>query len=133
MAEVKKVIIAELRKNDNWYNIKGSDGLEYGVSKSKNPKLIALLDTIQVGGEIVGNLSSKDGKNYLWDPGDQKSGGTGGGRSFAPKDKSFDAAIAAAAAAGSMLFSKAPEPAAFDALFNHIHARIMEKQTKTTT
>lgn len=127
MAEVKTIIIAEISEKNGWYNIKSNKGEEISCMKEKCPKLAAVLANAKPGDEATGKLVEKNGKFYLWDPDENK--GSGGGKSFAPKDKSLEAAHTAATAAAQMLFGKAPTTEQFDVLFEHIHTKIMSKKS----
>lgn len=126
----KTIIIATISEKNGWYNITTNEGIEVSVMSSKCPKLTAALQNASAGSEVTGNLVAKEGKNYLWDIDEKKSGGGfGGNKPFAPKDKGFEAAIAAANAVGHMLAltSKDVSPEMFDKFFDHIHAKIMSK------
>ncbi len=82
-----KIIIAEISERNGWYNIKTNEGKEISVMASKCPKITEVLKTAKSGTEVTGKLVEKDNKSYLWDLTEQKSGS--GGKSFAPKDKSY--------------------------------------------
>ena len=125
----KTIIIAEIKDTEKWYNVTDNAGITYGINKEKAAKLSEQLKTAKQGDSLTGNAVEKDGKHYLWDPNEKK-----GGKSFAPKDKPFDAAIAAAQATGNMLaLTKDATKEQFDAMFEHIHAKIMSKAAKPTT
>lgn len=129
-----KISIQEMSEKNGWINVKTTDGKELSIltKEGKNPKTKAILDNAKEGQtvELPAKIVEKDGKNYVWDADDKKGGF--GGKGFAPKDKSFDAGIAAANAAGAMLaLTKGATPTDFDTLFDHIHKRIMSKVTAT--
>jgi len=126
-----KIIIAEISDKNGWYNIKTNEGKEVSVMAAKCPKLTEVLKTAIAGTEVTGKLVEKDGKLYLWDLNEQKSGGSG--KSFAPKDKSFEAAIAAAAAASKLWgLNKDVSDEKALATAEKIHTWIMSKATKPT-
>lgn len=129
----KTIIIASIKDGDKWVNVFDNNKVEYGINKEKSPKLTEILKTAKEGEEITGSHSvGKDGKNFLWDPNEAGKGGSG--KSFTPADKSFDAGKVAAQAAGSMLaLTKDASTTQFDILFDHIHAKIMSKVTKSQT
>jgi hypothetical protein len=130
---VEKVKIASISFKYNWYTVKDSTGREISipiVHKEKgavNPKLTVTLAATKEGDEVELDTREHEGKWYGNDP---KAGGNGA-KSFAPKDKSFEAAIAAAKSTGSMLAGRSEiSPAAFNTLFEHVHKQIMSKVTK---
>jgi hypothetical protein len=126
----KTIIIAEIKDTEKWYNVTDNAGITYGINKEKAAKLSEQLKTAKQGDSLTGNAVEKDGKRYLWDPNEKK----GGGKTFAPKDKSFEAAMSAAEATGNMLgLTKDVTPEQFDKWFEHIHAKIMSKAIKPTT
>lgn len=130
-----KIIVAEISEKNGWLNLKTNDGKEVSVMIEKAPKTAAQLKVngnfVNPGTEVTGNLVSKDSKNYMWDL-DEKKGG--GGKSFAPKDKSFEAAIAAVNAAASMYSLQKDVPTAtVIGVAEQFHKFIMDKSTKTTT
>lgn len=132
-----KISILEMTEKNGWINVKTTDGKELSIliKDNKNPKTKAILDKASNGQtvELPAKIVEKDGKNFVWDA-DDKKGGFGGSKSFAPKDKSFDAGIAAANAAGGMLaLTKGATPTEFDILFDHIYGRIMSKVTAAAT
>lgn len=127
MAENKKIIIAEIKSNDKFFNIKDNNGIEYGIGRDKSPILSKKLETAKAGDEITGEYFLWKDKHYLSDP---KEGGKSGGKSFPAADKSFDAAkVAAAAAAGMLSLTKDATTTQFDTLFEHIHTKIMSKKS----
>lgn len=124
----KKVIIATIKDSEKWINVVDNEGVEFGIMKEKSPKLAEILKTAKAGDEITGDHSvGKDGgKNFLWDP---KATGQGG-KSFAPADKSFQAALSASQAAGSMMaLQKEVSYEKFETLANQIHAWILTKKS----
>lgn len=96
-----KIIVAEISEKNGWLNIKTNEGKEISVKMDKAVKVAAQLKDAKPGSEATGNLVEKDGKYYMWDL-DEKKGGFGGGKGFAPKDKKFDAGVAALNAAASL-------------------------------
>jgi diacylglycerol kinase family enzyme len=103
---------------------------EKGTSNPINQKLAEALKTAKEGDVIEMDVREWQGKYF---GNEMKAGGGGGGGKggFTPKDKSFDAAIAAANAAGGMLsLTKDATTDQFDKFFEHIHTKIMSKQTK---
>lgn len=122
----KTIIIAEIKDTDKWYNVTDNTGTIYGINKEKCPKLTEQLKTAKAGDQVSGNAVEKDGKNYLWEPNEKKAGG----KSFTPRDKSFDAAVAAiqAAAASPNIEAKHIVGAA-----ETFYTFIMSKATKSTT
>ena len=129
MSEPKKAVIAEIKETEKFYNVITHEGISIGIGKDKNPVLAKQLASAKAGDEIIYTPWEKDGKHYGFDP---KAGGTkAGGKTFTPKDKSFDAAIAAAqAAATAISLKKESSTADFDIYFEHIHKAIMNKVTK---
>lgn len=131
---VEKVKIASISFKNNWYNLKDAAGRDISVglmdkqSNPINPKLKGILENAKEGDEVEMDLRDWNGKFF---GNDVKAVGAGG-KSFAPKDKSFDAALAAAQAVGSMLGGRETPitPAGFDNLFEHVHKAIMGKITK---
>lgn len=126
----KTIIIAEIKDTEKWYNVVDNNGVSFGVMKEKCPKLSEQIKNAKNGDQLTGNHVEKDGKHYLWDPQEKK-----GGKTFAAKDKSFEAATAAAQATAQLLcLNKEPlTKEQFDTWFDHIHAKIMSKSTKSTT
>jgi len=121
----KTIIIAEIKESEKFYNVTDNAGIIYGIFKEKCPKFSEQLKTAKAGDQLSGNAVEKDGKNYLWEPNEKKAGG----KSFAPKDKSFDAAIAAIQAAASCPGIEAKNILAAAETF---HKFIMDKATKST-
>lgn len=95
--EIKTIKIAEIKSNDKFINIKDEAGQEYGVSREKSPKLIAILEKSKVGDSVTGEVFIWNTKTYLSDPKENKS--TVSGKAFAPKDKPYEAATKAFEAA----------------------------------
>ena len=122
----KTIIIAEIKDTDKWYNVTDNMGITYGINKEKAVKLSEQLKSAKSGDQLAGNHVEKDDKHYLWDPNERKASG---GKSFAPKDKSFEAAIAAIQAASS-----SPNIPADKILLSAeaFHKFIMDKATKST-
>ena len=131
----EKIKIASIGFKNNWYNLKDSTGRDISVGlvdkegKAINPKLKGILENTKEGDEVEMDLREWNGKYF---GNDIKAAGAGGAKSFAPKDKSFEAALAAAQAVGSMLGGRetAITPSGFDTLFEHVHAKIMSKASK---
>lgn len=123
------IIVAEISEKNGWANIKTNDGKEVSIMLSKCPKLAEQVKTAKAGSELTGKLVEKDGKNYLWDTDDKKSGFSGG-KSFAPKDKKFDAGIESLKAAASM-FALDKEKNADQVILiaEKFHAFLMSKVT----
>jgi len=122
----KKVIIATIKDSEKWINITDNEGVEYGIMKEKSPKLTEILKTAKPGDEITADHSiGKDGeKNFLWDP---KATGQGG-KPFAPKNYSREAALYAAQATGSALaLQKDVNLDKFKEFAEGVHAWIMSK------
>ncbi len=124
-----KITISEiaLSKNSQWYNLVTNDGKKVSVNIEKAPKLAAILKDAKAPIELTGNLITKGEDMYLWDPNEKKPGG---GKSFTPRDKGFDASMAAAQAVGAMYMTKGFTKEAFDTAFDHVFERIMSKVTK---
>lgn len=130
-AKIKIKEIA-LSKNDQWWNIVSSDDKKISVNIAKAPKLAVLLKDAKPGDEITGNLTTKGEDSYLWDLDEKKTNGQGGNKQFAPKDKSYDAAIAAANVAASY-YSLDKDGKSDDKLIataNKVYDFIMSKVTK---
>lgn len=125
------IIVAEISEKNGWYNLKSNTGMEISVMQTKCPKLSDQLKDAKPGSEVTGNLVQKEGKNYLWDLDEKKGGFGGGNKSFAPKDKGFEASLQAANTVGAMLAltSKDITLELFDKFFDHVHAKIMSKAT----
>ena len=95
------IIVAEISEKNGWANLKTNEGKEISIMLSKCPKLEAQIKQgVKPGDELTGKIVEKDGKSYMWDVSDTKPGG--GGKSFAPADKSFQAAVAAINAAAQL-------------------------------
>lgn len=134
-----KIIIANIKESTTFYNVETNEGKNIGIPKDKNPVLVKQLAAAKPGDELIINLWEKEGddgkggkvlKSYGYDP-KGNGGNKGGGKSFAPKDKSFDAAIAAAQAAATAISLKKDSTLAdFDTYFAHIHTAIMGKVSK---
>lgn len=129
-----KLIVAEISEKNGWLNIKTNDGKEVSVMIEKAPKTTAQLKVngilVNPGSEVTGNLTEKGEKLYMWDLDEKK----GGGKGFAPKDKGFDAAIAAVNAAASMYALQKDVP--MQTVLNtaeSFHQFIMSKSTKPAT
>lgn len=121
------IIVAEISERNGWANIKTNEGKEISIMLSKCPKLAEQLKDAKPGIELTGKLVEKDGKAYLWDIDEKKSGN----KSFTPIDKSFQASQTAALAAANLLaLSKDPSKESFDAWFEHIYTKISSKITK---
>lgn len=91
--EMKKVKISDLKINDKFINViveNGTEKIEYGVSRERSPKLIAILEKAKAGDEVIGEYFFYNNKHYLSDPKD-----AGKARTSTPRDKSLDAGIAA--------------------------------------
>jgi hypothetical protein len=131
MANEKVKIVGEIKIGNGWYNFKDEKDREIGINEAKNPKLKPIMDLAKDGDTIEGNVSGKDGKFYMWDPKD--SNGAGGGKKFTPRDKSFDAALAAANAT-AILYANRPkeDQKSIPAAFQMIHDLIMSKATVAT-
>lgn len=121
----KTIIIAEIKDTEKWYNVTDNAGITYGINKEKAAKLSEQLKTAKQGDSLIGNAVEKDGKHFLWDPNEKKSGG----KSFAPRDKSFDAAICALECASSS--PNVPAEKILSAA-DSFHKWLMEKATKPT-
>jgi len=118
--ENRKIKIASMDNvNEKFANITGIDGLKYGIGKDKAPKLYELACSSKTGDEIEGQYWGKEGKHYLFDISDKK----GGIKPFAPKDKSFEAALVAVTKAGGSTQEE------FKKSFEFIHGLIMSKAT----
>jgi hypothetical protein len=98
--EKRTVTIDSINSNDKFVNIKGTDGIEYGISKDKNPKLYEEAKTKNSGDSITGECFQWKDKWYLSEVKESKSGG--GNKTFTPKDKGFEAGIAAANAVAQL-------------------------------
>jgi len=127
---MEKVTIESIAHNGKYANIKLTDGREVSGNSESEPKFKDLK-----AGETV-ELEFKDWikpgtdikKIFASFP---KATAAGDAKKFAPKDKSYDAAIAAAHATGQMLsLTKDAGKEKFDELFEHIHTKIMSKVTK---
>lgn len=128
MSETKTIIIQTIKDSDKFYNIIDNNNVEWGIGKDKNPVLAGIIAKSKQGDQITGNPWNKDGKNYLFDP---KDGGKGGGKSFAPKDKSFESGIAAITAAAQMYsLDKDKDAAKVVATAETFHQFLMSKITK---
>ena len=121
----KTIIIAEIKETEKFYNVTDNAGVVYGIFKEKCPKISEQLKTAKAGDQVSGNAVEKEGKNYLWDSNEKK-----GGKSFTPRDKSFDAAICALECA-----SGSPNIPAEKILITAeaFHKWLMDKATKPTT
>lgn len=120
------IIVAEISERNGWANIKTNEGKEISIMLSKCPKLAEQLKDAKPGIELTGKLVEKDGKSYLWDIDEKKSGS----KSFPAADKSFQAALSASQAAGSMMaLQKEVSYEKFETLANQIHAWILTKKS----
>lgn len=129
MSTTKTAVIANIRETEKFYNVETNEGITLGIGKDKNPILSKQLATAKAGDEITYTPWEKEGKHYAFDP--KTAGAKAGGKTFTPKDKSFEAGIAAAQAAAAMLsLKKEATTADFDSMFEHIHGKIMGKATK---
>lgn len=131
MAETRKIIIAEIKNSDKFFNIKDNNGVEYGISKEKSPILSKQLESAKVGDEITAEYFLWKEKHYLSDI--KETGKSGfGGKSFVSKDKSYEAAIASINAAASLYsFDKDKNMTQITSAAETFHAFIMSKVTKT--
>lgn len=131
---VEKIILATKKFSNNWWTITDNNGREINISTinkktqaAENQKLNGVLVNANSGDEVEIDVRDWQGKLYGNDP---KSGGAAG-KTFTPKDKSFEAGLYAAQAVGQMLAltSKDITTDQFDKFFDHIHAKIMSKAT----
>lgn len=129
-----KVIIADVKVNGDWINLKDNAGKEISVStKSKegnaiNQTLKATLTSpnFKNGDEVEMEVKEWKGKWF----GNEPKSGAGKGKSFTPKDKSFEAAQTAALACATLYANKTGEEVAkLPATFEVIHKLIMGKVT----
>lgn len=137
MAKESVKIVGDVVSKNGWWNLTDDKGraisvstAEKGTSNPINQKLSEALSKAKDGDVIEMDVREWQGKYF---GNEVKAGGGGGGAkgTFVPKDKSFDAAVAAANAAGGMLsLTKDATTDQFDKLFEHIHTKIMSKQTK---
>lgn len=127
MSEIKKIIFASVKsQNEKFFNILDNNGIEYGIGKEKSPVLFAKMATLKPGEEFSADYFLWKDKHYLSDVKEGGGKGFGGNKSFAPKDKKWESAIAAAQTVGHMLaLTKDATPEQFDKLFDHIHNKIM--------
>jgi hypothetical protein len=127
----QKVIIAEIKSNDKFVNIKSNEGIWYGIGKEKSPKLYEEAKNKAVGEEITGNSweSKPDEqgvtKHYLFEIKENGAGGNKG--TYIPKNPSLENARTAALTVGHLYFGKMPTKDQFDELFEHIFAKIASK------
>lgn len=135
---MEKVILAEIVLKNDWANLKDNNGREISVflgtdksGKASNASLKPLLEKARPGDEIEMDVKAgKDGtKLFGWEP--KQAGSGSGGKGYAPKDKIWESALAAANAASNMLaLTKDASTAQFDTLFEHIHGQIISKIAK---
>ncbi len=132
MANEKVKVASDIKVNNGWFNFTDDKGRQIGIMEKdgKNPELKKIMDFAHEGTEFEANIVEKEGKFYAWDPKNQAAGG-GFKKAFTPKDKSFEAAIAAAGAVAVLYANKSAEdlknlPKAFET----IHALILSKATE---
>src|SRR4051812_4331409 len=138
MAKEQVKVTGDVTAKNGWYNLTDDKGRQISVSTAEkgtsnpiNQKLVEVLKNAKDGDIIEMDVREWQGKYYGNEVKAGGGNGGGGGKGFAPKDKSFDAAIAAANAAGGMLsLTKEATTDQFDKLFEHIHTKIMSKQSK---
>lgn len=129
MSETKTIVISEIKSNDKFHNIKDNTGIEYGISREKSPLLSKILDSAKVGDEIKGDYFLWKDKHYLSDSKETSKGGAK--YTAAPKDKSFDAGIAAATATAKHLaMTKDATVEMITGTFKLYHELIMGTVTK---
>jgi len=127
--EIRKVKIKTITTTDKFVNVLGEDGIKYGIAKDRSPNLVAVLAKAKEGDEISGEYFLYKDNHYLSDPKEGKAGG----KSFAPKDKSFEAAQTASLAAAQFYsLDKEKSDDKVLALAEKIHGFIMGKVTKST-
>lgn len=130
---MEKVLIKEIKVNGDWYNIKDDKGRQISIclkdktGNDKNPKLKPSLISAKEGDIIEMKVTGgTDNKFFGWDPDDKK----GGGKSFAPQDKSFEAAkVAAQATASFHGLQKDITSVKLTETFELFHKLIMDKIT----
>lgn len=136
-----KVILADIKVNGDWINLKDNNNREISVStkdrKTGNPinqKLKATLLNAKSGDEVEMDVREwKDKDNVTKYFGNEAKDG-GSGKKFTPKDKSFEAAQTAALACATLYANKtAEEQKNFPKTFENIHKMIMDKATKSET
>lgn len=128
--EIKTIKLSEIKPNGKYINIKSEDGVEYGVNQDKSPKLFAILEKAKVGDSVTGEAFQWNTKWFLSDPKENKGGG---GKSFAPKDKSYEAAVSSfEAACQAYSLDKEKTDDKIMALTQKGYDFIMGKVTKTT-
>lgn len=130
-----KVIIATVKVNGDWINLTDNTGKAISVStkdkKSGNPvnqtlKTILTDPNFKQGSEVEMDVKEWEGKFF----GNEVKAANKGGKSFTPKDKSFEAAQTAALACATLYANKTGEDVAkLPATFEIIHKLIMGKVT----
>lgn len=133
---MEKVIVANIVLKNDWANLTDNNDREISVflgtdknGKTSNASLKPILEKAKPGDEVEMDVKAgKDGtKLFGWEP---KAAGSGGGKSFPAADKSFQGALAAAQAAGSMMaLQKDATYEKWEELFNKIHAAILTKKS----
>lgn len=134
---MEKIILAEINAKGDWFNLKTNTNKEISVyvgkkkdGEASNPKLKEILAKSITGDTVEIKLTDKDGKTYGWDPQEERKGG-GGGKSFAPKDKPFEAAqTAALAAAQAFALEKEKTNEKLVATAEALYTFIMSKASK---
>lgn len=127
---MEKVTIESIVHNGKYANIKLKDGREVSGDSSSDAKFKDLKegDSVELEFKEWVKPGTDIKKLFVSFP---KTVAAGDAKKFAPKDKSYDAAIAAAHATGQMLsLTKDAGKEKFDELFEHIHTKIMSKVTK---
>lgn len=131
---MEKITIKEIKENGDWINITDSTGRKIGVcirtkeGTEKNPKLKAMLAGKKEGDVVELSITKKGDNSFAWDVEEKK----GGGKTFAAKDKSFEAAQTAVnAAAQAFALDKEKSDEKILALAEKLHGFIMSKVTKT--
>lgn len=137
---VEKVILASKKFNNNWWTITDNTGREISIgtinkksSAAENQKLNALLVNAEIGSEIdvdIREWKNADNEVKLFGNDPKSGGGSGGGKSFTPADKSFQSGIAAAQAASTLLsLGKDNNFEKWNEMFEKIHAAILSKKS----
>lgn len=132
MGNEKVKISSEIQTANFWYNFTDEKGRKIGITEKdgKNPELKKVMDLAKIGDEIEGNLVEKDGKFYMFDKKTDNNGTFKKPFTATPKDKSFEAAIAAANAVAVLYANKdAQTLAGLPKAFETIHGLIMAKAT----
>lgn len=136
---IEKVILAEIKINGDWINIKDNNNREISVGlKDKtsgspvNQKLKEALSNAKAGDSIEMEVrewkKSETETKYF---GNEPKAGGGGGKGFAPKDKSFEAGQTAMLATATLYQHKtAEELKNLHITFEKLHALLMTKITK---